>query len=51
MAFLVEQAGGAASNGTMPILDIVPQEYGQLEPIFIGCSEDVEKALEFLNEE
>jgi len=51
MAFLVEQAGGAASNGTMPILDIVPQELGQLEPIFIGCSEDVEKALAFLNEE
>ncbi|MRR06815.1 MAG: class 1 fructose-bisphosphatase [Deltaproteobacteria bacterium] len=51
MAFLMEQAGGAASNGTMPILDIVPQELGQLEPVFIGCSEDVEKALEFLNEE
>jgi len=51
MAFLVEQAGGAASNGTMPILDIMPQELGQLEPVFIGCSEDVEKALEFLNEE
>lgn len=51
MAFLVEQAGGAASNGTMPILDIVPHELGQLEPVFIGCSEDVEKALEFLNEE
>ncbi len=51
MAYLIEQAGGAASNGTMPILDIVPDGYDQREPIFIGCTEDVEKALEFLNEE
>jgi fructose-1,6-bisphosphatase I len=51
MAYLIEQAGGAASNGTMPILDIVPDGYDQREPIFIGCTDDVEKALEFLNEE
>jgi fructose-1,6-bisphosphatase I len=51
MAYLIEQAGGSASNGSMPILDIMPEEIGQLEPIFIGCKDDVEKALEFLNEE
>jgi fructose-1,6-bisphosphatase I len=51
MAYLVEQAGGAASNGSIPILDIEPDGYDQREPIFIGCSEDVAKALEFLNEE
>ncbi|MDD2321242.1 MAG: class 1 fructose-bisphosphatase [Geobacteraceae bacterium] len=51
MAYLVEQAGGAASNGTIPILDIDPDGYDQREPIFIGCTEDVAKALEFLNEE
>lgn len=50
MAFLMEQAGGAASNGTMPILDVVPDGLDQREPIFIGCGEDVAKAIEFLKE-
>lgn len=48
MAFLIEQAGGAASNGKMPILDIVPKKIDQREPIFIGCKEDVEKAEEYV---
>lgn len=51
MAFLAEQAGGAASSGRMPILDIVPETYDQRAPVFIGSREDVEKALEFINEE
>jgi fructose-1,6-bisphosphatase I len=50
MAYLVEQAGGAASNGRGPILDMQPENYDQRAPIFIGCREDVEKALEFVNE-
>jgi len=50
MAYLMEQAGGAASNGRMPILDMKPEGYDQRAPIFIGCREDVEKALEFVNE-
>jgi fructose-1,6-bisphosphatase I len=49
MAFLVEQAGGAATNGKMRILDILPEALDQREPIFIGCSEDVKKAEEYLN--
>lgn len=50
MAYLVENAGGAASNGTMPILDIKPESLDQREPIYIGCREDVAKAVEFLKE-
>jgi len=50
MAFLMEQAGGSASNGKAPILDMQPEGYDQRAPIFIGCREDVEKALEFVNE-
>ncbi len=50
MAFLIEQAGGAASTGTMPILDVPPEGYDQRAPIFIGCREDVEKALEFVRQ-
>lgn len=50
MAFLVEQAGGAASDGRTPILDIRPEGYDQRAPVFIGCRDDVEKALEFVSE-
>lgn len=50
MAFLVEQAGGAASTGTERILDVQPSGYDQRAPIFIGCREDVEKALEFVRQ-
>ncbi|HEY4743464.1 MAG TPA: class 1 fructose-bisphosphatase [Desulfuromonadaceae bacterium] len=49
MAFLVEQAGGAATNGQTPILDIVPEGLDQRCPIYIGCRDDVEKASDFLN--
>jgi fructose-1,6-bisphosphatase I len=49
MAFLLEQAGGAASNGEIPILDIEPDGLDQRSPVYIGCREDVAKASEFLN--
>jgi len=49
MAFLVEQAGGAATDGLRPILDIVPESLDQRSPIYIGCKDDVEKAAEFLS--
>jgi fructose-1,6-bisphosphatase I len=49
MAFLIEQAGGSATNGNIPILDIVPDSLDQRSPIYIGCREDVEKAGDFLN--
>lgn len=48
MAFLIENAGGAASNGTIPILDVVPESLDHREPVFIGCIDDVNKAEEFL---
>jgi fructose-1,6-bisphosphatase I len=49
MAFILEQAGGAATNGEIPILDIVPGGLDQRCPVYIGCREDVSKASEFLN--
>ena len=51
MAFLVEQAGGAASNGRQRILDIVPERLDMLAPIFIGTKEAVEMAEKFIAEE
>lgn len=48
MAFLMEQAGGAASTGRQRILDLVPQGIEACAPVFIGCKEDVAKAEEFI---
>ncbi len=48
MAYLVEQAGGMASTGTERILDICPEEPHARAPVFIGCSEDVLRAQEFI---
>ncbi len=42
MAFLVEQAGGVASNGKQNILDIQPKELHQRTPLYIGNKEDIE---------
>ncbi len=48
MAFLVEQAGGAASDGHGPILDRIPQGKSDRAPVFIGCKEDVALAEEYI---
>ncbi|MDY0290709.1 MAG: class 1 fructose-bisphosphatase [Desulfuromonadaceae bacterium] len=51
MAFLVEQAGGAASDGRMPILDIVPSAIDACSPVFIGSKKEVALAQEFVTRE
>lgn len=43
MAFLIEQAGGLASNGSMPILDMVPTGLHERVPLLIGNTKAVEK--------
>jgi len=48
MAYLIEQAGGAATNGEIPILEITPEKLDQRAPVYIGCREDVAKAGQFL---
>lgn len=48
LAFIVEQAGGRASNGTERILDIVPLDLHQRTPLFIGSEEDVIEAEKYL---
>jgi len=48
LAFLVENAGGAASNGRRPILDIEPTGLHHRSPVFIGNKSLVEKAEEFI---
>jgi fructose-1,6-bisphosphatase I len=41
MAMLVEQAGGAATDGATRILDIVPQQLHERTPLVIGSKNDV----------
>lgn len=44
LAFIAEQAGGYASDGTQNILDIMPTSLHQRTPLFIGNRNLVEKA-------
>lgn len=48
MAFLMEQAGGKASNGQQNILEIEPSELHQRTPLYIGNKEEVRKIEDFL---
>ena len=50
MAFLIEAAGGLASDGQKRILDIQPSELHERCPIYIGSQRMVTKALEFAGE-
>ena len=48
LAFIVEQAGGAASNGTQRVLDVLPDELHQRTPLYIGSKNEVELATRIL---
>ncbi len=50
LAFLAEQAGGAASDGHRKILDIEPDTLHQRVPLYIGDKNLVSKAQEFIRE-
>jgi fructose-1,6-bisphosphatase I len=49
LGYLVEQAGGAASDGTQRILDIQPTSLHQRSPLFIGSREEVRLVEDFLS--
>ncbi|MEW6664366.1 MAG: class 1 fructose-bisphosphatase [Thermodesulfobacteriota bacterium] len=49
LAMVVEQAGGYASDGQGPILQIQPKELHQRVPLYIGSKEDVKIAERFLS--
>ena len=50
LAFIAEQAGGAASNGKGRIMDIQPSSLHERTPLFIGSRSLVEKADESIRE-
>jgi fructose-1,6-bisphosphatase I len=50
MAFIVEQAGGAATDGRGRILDIVPHKLHQRVPVFLGSKDEVERVTRYHQE-
>ncbi len=51
LSFVVEAAGGAASDGKRRILDIEPTKLHQRTPLFIGSKKDVEDACRFVGQD
>ncbi len=49
LAMVVQEAGGYASDGQGPILEVEPKELHQRTPLFIGSKRDVELAEEFIS--
>ena len=50
LAFVAEQAGGAATDGEKRIMEIQPEEIHQKVPLFIGSRNMVEKARKLIVE-
>jgi fructose-1,6-bisphosphatase I len=47
MAFLVEQAGGAATNGHQRILDVVPRKLHERVAVFLGSASEVARVTDY----
>lgn len=47
MSFLVEQAGGAATNGHQRIMEIEPQALHERVAVFLGSKEEVERVTSY----
>ena len=50
LAFIIEQAGGMATNGEQRILEIQPTDIHQSTPILLGSRKNVEEAERYLKE-
>jgi fructose-1,6-bisphosphatase I len=50
MAWLVEQAGGAATNGTQRILDVPVTKLHQRVPVFLGSKNEVDRVTSYHTE-
>jgi len=47
MAFIVEQAGGAATNGRQRILDIEPEALHERVGVILGSRNEVERVTRY----
>ncbi len=50
LAFVAEQAGGAASDGARRIMEIAPNALHQRTPLFLGSPEDVRECEQFIQD-
>jgi fructose-1,6-bisphosphatase I len=50
MAFIVEQAGGAASDGTQRIMDLMPSKLHQRVAVVLGSKNEVERVAAYHRE-
>lgn len=50
MGMLIEQAGGAASTGRLPILDVKPNDLHQRIPVILGSKNEVERLVSYHQE-
>ncbi len=50
MAFIVEQAGGAATNGLIPLMDVIPEKLHQRVPVFLGSKNEVDRITRYHKE-
>lgn len=47
MSFLVEQAGGASTNGNQQILDLVPADLHERVSVMLGSKEEIERLQQY----
>ena len=47
MSFLVEQAGGASTNGKQVIMDIEPQDLHERVSVMLGSKEEIERLQDY----
>ena len=50
MAFIVEQAGGAATTGLERILEVQPESLHQRVPVFLGSKNEIERVTRYHRE-
>lgn len=50
LSFIIEQAGGMATNGHKRIMELQPEAIHQQTPIYIGSKLNVQKVMDFLKE-
>eukprot|EP00551_Chaetoceros_affinis_P006860 CAMPEP_0203677176 /NCGR_PEP_ID=MMETSP0090-20130426/27267_1 /ASSEMBLY_ACC=CAM_ASM_001088 /TAXON_ID=426623 /ORGANISM="Chaetoceros affinis, Strain CCMP159" /LENGTH=525 /DNA_ID=CAMNT_0050543985 /DNA_START=96 /DNA_END=1673 /DNA_ORIENTATION=- len=48
MSYVIEQAGGASTNGKINLLDVCPNRVHQRSPCFIGSPEDINEMKKFI---
>lgn len=49
LAFIVEQAGGKATDGKRRILDYMPEELHQRVPLYIGSPREMDRVMSIMN--